>query len=561
MSCDLIIRNGTVIDGTGKPGFVADVGVEGGQISEIGRIVDKGRTEIDAGGLIVCPGFVDIHTHYDAQICWDPILGSSAEHGVTTVVLGNCGIGIAPSRPADREINALDLVSLEGLSIDVLNAGIPWKWESFSDYIDFASAQKPGINLSLLVPLATLRRYVMGKAATERAATVEETKKIATLLRDAMRAGANGFSTTTLLRQKGWQGQPLACALASTEELRAYARVLKEIGSGVIQANCAYNLGSISDDEYALLDMLMAESGRPVTWSGAVSRSDQPEALDAYLRKIEPLVARGGKPQGTSRPLTVEVNLKNPFIMNDIEAGKKVLGQTEEVQKSFYADPAFRRQVREEYAKGGKLFSTAWIDVQVLRVGSQKMEKYLRRTVREIAAERGADPMDTFFDLALEDDLKLRYLGAVANVDEERTSKQINDDRILLGMSDGGAHVDMLLESNYTTYMLGHWVREKKAMSLERAIHRMTAEPAKLFGITDRGLLAPGMAADITVFDKHSVGSAMKATHIKHDLPAGGGRLYVESHGIAYVIVNGGLLYDHGQALDARSGKVLHRVH
>ncbi|MFN0298893.1 MAG: N-acyl-D-amino-acid deacylase family protein [Burkholderiales bacterium] len=559
MRYDLIIRNGTVIDGSGKPGFRADVAVRGRKIAAIGAIGERGKKEIDATGLIVCPGFVDIHTHYDAQICWDPVLGSSAEHGITTVVLGNCGIGVAPSWPEDREINALDLVSLEGLSIDVLKAGIPWKWETFVDYMKFAASQRPGVNLSFLMPMATLRRYVMRKAAVERAATEDETQQIASLLKEAMEAGANGFSTTTISRQKGWQGAPLACTLASLDELRAYARVLKEMGRGVIQLNCAYNLGSLSDDEFVLLDMLTSESGRPVTWSGGVSRGDQPGALAIYLKKIEPLVARGSKPQGTSRPLTVEVNLNNPFVMTDLDAGKKVLGQPKDVQKKHYADPAFRKQVKEEYAKGGKLFSSAWIDAQVLRVGSPGMEKYLRRTVREIAAEQGKEPIDVFFDLALEDDLNLRYLGAIANVEPECVGQQINDDRILLGMSDGGAHVDMLLESNYTTYILGHWVREKKIMSLERAIYRMTSEPAKLFGITDRGLLATGLAADITVFDQDTVGSAMKATHVNRDLPGGGARLYVESSGISHVIVNGEPLFDHGKVQDGRAGEILHR--
>ena len=559
MSYDLIVRNGTVIDGSGQPRFHADIGVMDGKIASIGVIAEKGKREIDATGLIVCPGFVDIHTHYDAQICWDPVLGSSSEHGVTTVVLGNCGIGVAPSWPADREINALDLVSLEGLSIDVLKAGIPWQWETFIEYMQFAAAQRPGVNLSFLMPMAALRRYVMRKAAIERAATAEETKQIAKLLKEAMEAGANGFSTTTISRQKGWQGAPLACTLASHDELRTYARVLKEVGRGVIQLNCAYNLGSLSDDEFALLDMLTTESGRPVTWSGGVSRGDQPGGLEAYLKKIEPLVARGSKPQGTSRPLTVEVNLNNPFVMTDLDAGKKVLGQPKDVQKQHYADPEFRKQVREEYAKGGKLFSGAWIDAQVLRVGSPTMEKYLRRSVREIAAEQGKEPIDVFFDLALEDDLNLRYLGAIANVEPERVGKQINDDRILLGMSDGGAHVDMLLESNYTTYILGYWVRDKKAMTLERAIYRMTAEPAKLFGITDRGQLKQGLAADITVFDEQTVGSAMKATHVNRDLPGGGARLYVESRGISHVIVNGEPLLDHGQVQDGRAGEILHR--
>ena len=296
-----------------------------------------------------------------------------------------------------------------------------------------------------------------------------------------------------------------------------------------------------------------------MTWSGAVSPADEPERLDTYLDQIGPLIARGGRPQGTSRPLTIEVDLKNPFVMTDIEPGKMILGRPKEHQIACYTDPAFRAQVRAAFAEGGKLFSTAWIECQVLRVGSEKMEQYLRRTVRDIAAERGTDALDTFFDLALEDDLELKYLGAVANVDATRVRAQINDDRILLGMSDGGAHVDMLLESNYPTYLLGHWVREEKAMSLERAVYRLSAEPARQFGITDRGQLVPRMAADITIFDAETVGSAMKATEVRCDLPAGGERLYIPAVGIDYVIVNGGILYDHGHCTETRAGRVLHR--
>jgi N-acyl-D-amino-acid deacylase len=560
MTYDLIVRNGFVVDGTGKPGFAADIAVRDGVIAEIGRVSGDAAKVIDAGGHVVAPGFVDIHTHYDAQICWDPVLEPSAEHGVTTVVMGNCGIGIAPCKPEHREINALDLVSLEGMSIDVLKEGVTWQWESFESYMGYAESRKPGINISFLVPLAALRRYVMGDAAVKRAANTEETETIANLLEKAMLAGANGFSTTTISRQKGWQGAPLACTLTSRDELRRYCQVLKRVGRGVIQTNCADRLGNLSDDEFSLLHMFMTESGRPVSWSGAVSNaSDGAEAFGAYLKKIEPLVAMGGKPQGTSRPLTVEVGLRNPFFMTDMAAGQKVLGQSYDEQMKQYGHPAYRQAVLDEWQKGRKFFSSAWTECQVLRVKNPALEKYLRKTVREIAAERGEDPIDTFFNLPMEDGLELKYLGAIANAEADRVEKQIQDDRILLGMSDGGAHVDMLLESGYTTYLLGHWVREKRAMTLERAIHRITAEPADLFGISDRGRLAVGKPADITIFNRDNVGSAMKATEVRHDLPAGGERLYVAPQGVDYVIVNGTVLYDHGACTGNRAGQILRR--
>ena len=317
MKYDLIIKNGFIVNGLNTPGYMGDIGIKDGIISKIGTLSDQASKIIEANGQVVAPGFVDIHTHYDAQICWDPALTSSSEHGVTTVVLGNCGIGVAPSLPEHREINALDLVSLEGMSIDVLKEGVTWEWDSFESFMDYAENQRPGINLSFLVPLATLRRYVMGDEASRRPANTTETKQISDLLEKAIASGANGFSTSALERQKGWQGQPLACTLASLDELRSYSRILKKFKRGVIQTNCANKLGVLSDEEFAFLDMLMEESGQPVSWSGGVSNADGKKALKEYLKKIEPLVAKGGKPQGTSRPLTVEVGLLNPFFMTD----------------------------------------------------------------------------------------------------------------------------------------------------------------------------------------------------------------------------------------------------
>ncbi|MGE4221489.1 MAG: amidohydrolase family protein [Alphaproteobacteria bacterium] len=553
---DLVLRGGTIVDGTGAPGYRGDLALADGRVAAVGKVDGEGRRTIDAGGLVVSPGFVDIHSHYDAQAVWDPLLSSSAEHGVTTVVTGNCGIGVAPCRPADRDITMQDLVSLEGIEFDTLQAGLDWAWESFPDFIRRLDRRGTGVNIAPLVPLATLRRYVMGEAAIERGATAEEAAAAAGLLRQAMEAGAHGFSTTTVMRQKGYRGNPLACQLASREELAAYARVLRDLGRGVIQGNVTDQLSSLSDDEYDLLDMLQTESGgRPVSWSGAMHRADRPNAVYEMLEKAAPLLARGGRPQTTCRSLTAEMDLKNPFVFTDCESAKCIRDIDKAEQIRIYSDPSFRAAVKAELDSGRKTFSASWRDFIVQHVHTPSLERYLRRTVREIAAERGKDEFDTLIDLALEDDLELRYVGGLRNTDKAALKTHIDDPRVLLGMADGGAHFDMLFECSYATYLLGFWVREQKAMPLERAIHRMTAEPAQFFDLPDRGRLAPGLRGDVTVFDPATVGAPEKADEVRHDLPGGGMRLYAKARGIAHVIVNGEVVMDNGRHTGALPGR------
>jgi N-acyl-D-aspartate/D-glutamate deacylase len=274
MAYDLIIKNGTVVDGTGASRKRADVGIADGRIAEIGKITEHAKRTLDASDLIVAPGFIDPHTHFDAQIWWDPMVTSSCWHGVTSVVMGNCGVGIAPCRPEAREIATWDLVNVEGIPFDVLNKGIPWEWESFPQYMAAARKRKFGLNLAFLAPLTPFRHFVMGEESMERAARGDEIGEIKLLVKDAVAAGAFGWTTTTILQHVGYKGRPLACRLANHDEIKAYASALRELGKGSIEIALTKSPGILTDDEYQMLDLLVTESSRPVTWLALMDRDD-----------------------------------------------------------------------------------------------------------------------------------------------------------------------------------------------------------------------------------------------------------------------------------------------
>jgi N-acyl-D-amino-acid deacylase len=553
MTYDLIIRNGTVIDGTGAAGQHADVAIAGGNVAAIGKVTEAARRTIDASDLVVAPGFVDPHTHYDAQICWDPMVSCTSWHGVTTVVMGNCGVGIAPCREKVREIAAWDLVNVEAIPFDALSRGITWEWESFPQYLDAAARRGSGINLAFLAPLTPFRHFVMGEESMEREARPDEIQKIASLLGEAVQAGAVGFSTTTLAQHIGFQGRPLACRLASRDELKAYANELKRVGRGSIEVALTQRIGRVSEEESDLLKFLLEESGRPVTWLAIASRPDKPEATDDILRRLEPLISRGGVPQILCKPFSVQMDLRNPFSFADMAMWGPVFNQTLEKQKEFYRDPSFRGTFREEL-KRPHLFQGRWNRVEVLEVTNDALKQYERKTVAEAAEMRGRDPLDTFFDLALEDNLNIQY--TMQQYHEEGIRRLITDSRTMIGLSDGGAHVNMLCDAGYCTYLLGTWVRERQALTLEQAVKRITSEPADFFGLKDRGRLKAGLPADVAIFDERTVGSAKRAK-MQNDLPGGGRRLVMPAEGIEYTVVNGEVLYEHGKHAGNLPGKVL----
>lgn len=545
MAWDLLIRNGKVVDGTGAPAYHADVAIQDGRIAEIGRIDGAAKETIDASDQVVAPGFIDPHTHYDAQICWDGAVTPSPWHGVTSVLLGNCGVGIAPCRPETREVAMRDLVNVEAIPYDVLNEGITWDWETFPEYLDAAQKRNPTLNLAFLAPLTPFRHYVMGEASLERAATAEETHEIAKVLGGAMDAGAFGFSSTILNQHLGFQGRPLACRNASREELAAYGDVLKQRGKGAIEIALTRQIGVLEQDQLDVLDLLLEASGRPVTFIALFDRDDIPEATRETLRKAAPMIAKGARPQTSPLPLTREINMRNPFGFAGFPAWKQVFADTSpEAQRQVYADRGFRDRFRDDLKKPAGFGN--WERIVLHEVRNPDLKSLEGLSVAEIARRQGKDGVDALCDVTLADDLACEFTMQSYNSRIDRMTELLNNPAILLALGDGGAHVDMLCDCGYPTYLLGTWVRERGALSLEEGVRRLTSDPADLFGIRDRGRLKQGLAGDVAIFDPASVGSTNRGER-RYDLPGGAKRMVMPARGVSHTIVNGTIVCRDGQ--------------
>jgi len=555
MDYDILIRGGTLADGTGAATRRADIGIKSGRIAEVGNIPGATQRTLDASNLVVAPGFIDPHTHYDAQICWDGATTPSSWHGVTTVVMGNCGVGIAPCKPETREIAMRDLVNVEAIPFEVLNAGITWDWETFPQYLDAAARRKSSLNLAFLAPLTPFRHYVMGEASMERAANEEETKKIKALLGEAMDGGAFGFSSTLLNQHMGNGGKPLACRNASREEIKAYCNVLRERKKGAIEIAMTKQIGVMDDPELELLDFMLSESERPITFIAMFDRDDISEAVRTSLRKAAPMIKKGARPQTSPLPLTREINMRNPFSFAGFPSWQRVfVDKSKEAQAKVYRDPNFRNAFREDLKRPAAFGN--WARITVHEVKNPKLKQLEGRTVAEVAAQRGTDGVDAFLDITLEDDLDNEFTMQSFNSRVDRMAEILNNRDMLLGLGDGGAHLDMLCDSGYPTYVLGTWVRERKVLTLEEAVRRMTSDPADFFGIKDRGRIAPGMAADLVIFDPNTVGSAGRPERL-YDLPGGAKRMVTRSHGIHMTLVNGEVTWADGKLTGAQAGRVL----
>lgn len=553
---DLVIEDARIVDGTGRPAFPGSVAVRSSRIVAVGDVGHEAtRHRLDADGLVLAPGFIDPHTHYDAQVNWDPLITCSSWHGVTTVVMGNCGVGVAPCRPETRETLMWDLVNVEAIPFEVMQRGISWEWEHFGEYLATLQRRGLGINVAPLVALTPLRHYVLGEASFERAATEPEIARMATLLSDAMQAGAFGFSTTILQNHIGHRGRPLACRNASPAELRALCHVLHNLGRGAIEAAITSLPDRVTEEELATLTLLVEESRRPVTYLAVFARPGKPGAHEELLEPVKALLGRDrAVPQVSCRPLRVQFTLKNPFVFATLKSWAQAFNRTVAEQEALYASAEFRKAWHEEMDRR-RMFRGQWKRISVRDAAGEVNQRLIGKTVAEIAAERGTDPADTLLDLALADDLETLFDFPILNQDPEGVKPLVTDPRFLIGLSDGGAHVDQLCDAGYATYLLGKWVRERQALTLEQAVRRLTSEVAEFFGIPDRGVIAPGTVADLVLFDPETVDD--QAPEYVWDLPGGGKRLVARATGIHATIVSGELLYQDGRHTGALPGRVL----
>jgi N-acyl-D-aspartate/D-glutamate deacylase len=534
MEYDLKVRGGLLVDGTGAAPRLGDLGVRGGRIVALGDAPGAASTTIDAGGLAVAPGFVDLHTHYDAQILWDPRLTISPWHGVTTVVMGNCGFGVAPTRAEHRDLILRTLEKVEGMSLACLQAGLgdAWPFETFPQYLDVIERRGSAINVTALVGHTPLRLYVMGEAASERAATDDEIARMRRIVGEAIDAGALGFATSKSPTHVGYRGRPVPSRAAELREIQALAGALGEAGRGVIQATVG--AGFFIDE----LGALARETGRTVTWTALLAGLMGPGSHRAFLEWSERTLRSGARvvPQVACRPLNFEFDLAEPFPFESVPAFQPISAADHAGKRRLYADPDFRATVRAalESGRSGPL-GVCWERIVVTHVPGEAA--YTERPLVDVARDRGQQPLDCMFDLALASDLAARFRFAIMNFDEDEVAELLTHPDTVLGLSDAGAHASQLCDACFSTHLLGHWVRERGTLSLEQAVRMLTSRPAEVMGITDRGRLAPGLAADVVVFDPARVGAS--PLRRVHDLPAGAERLVADAYGIEAVIVNG----------------------
>ncbi len=547
---DIVIRDASICDGNGRASFHGSVGIRDGRITEVGDVEGSAKRVIDAGGLTLSPGFIDPHTHYDAQMSWDPLCSPSSEHGVTTVLMGNCGVGLAPVRQdlQSREVLAWHLVNIESISIELVLHGVNWIWEDFGQYMKAMLSKGLALNPIFLVPHMALRLYVMGEAALERAATPDESQRMCALLRDAMRAGAAGFSINRFAGHQGYQGRTNASMPANREELLALAKVMREFPGGILEANTSFTAKGFVQADIDLFAEISATAGRAVIIPGGLWFPGYPDNwADIQTAQVNGAAKKGGRviSQISTRPFLIYQDFRQPMVWAELPCfAERVINQPAELQLAAYRDPAFRQRFRDEQKTHGVLFQGQWDLVCVAGVEKPHNERLMGANIAELAKAQNRDPVDVILDLALDEDGLLAYTHGFINSSPAEIERLLDTPGTQIGQSDAGAHIAQFCNAGYAGMFLNEWVNKRGKYTIEQAVARVTSEHADLFGLRQKGRIAAGMDADLVLFDPKKIGASR--AHRVQDLPSGGYRFVERAEGIDSILVNGQVTFKDG---------------
>jgi N-acyl-D-amino-acid deacylase len=553
---DLVIRGGTIVDGTRMPRYQGDVGIRNGRIVALGCVEGTAQRVIDASNRIVAPGVVDLHTHYDAQLNWDPYATNSAWNGVTTVMIGMCGFGFAPCRPEGRERAMLLMSRVEAIPLASMQQGMRWDWVSFADYLASLERAGLGVNVGSLIPHSPLRIWVMGlQAAKERAATPDELAQMAEMLRIGMRAGGFGFSTDRNIADTDYDGSPLPSHQASDTELLTLCGILREFGIGSIE----YTLQAQRRPDFEFTAALSRAAGRPIVWNALAQFQNQPDHWRKVLGWMDEL-NRTAQLYGMTIcfPTHLYFTLEEMNQFDDMPAWRAALSKPIAERIAVLRDPAVRIALSEDFRTvRTRVFSGDWRDISVTHTRPEH-HTAIGQTIEALARAAGREPIDVFLDLALSEDLQTGFkIHDFANRDQEALATMLTHPNAVIGLSDGGAHTKLFSLGKYPIEFLGHWVRDRELMSLEEAHWRLSFVPAWIIGLHDRGVLREGMAADIIVYDLDQLRVEPAEPQMVHDLPGGEGRLVQRAVGIDYTIVNGQVTFEGQICTGVRSGTLL----
>jgi N-acyl-D-amino-acid deacylase len=557
---DLLLKGGRIYDGSGMPSYYADIGINGGKIVEVGRLHGGAKRTLNVDGLAVAPGFIDPHTHLDAQLFWDPLGTSSCFHGVTSVVVGNCGLSLAPTKPEDRDAIIKSFVRVEAISRRVLEEGIQWKWESTGEYLD-ALGMRLGINAAALVGHIAVRHGVMGEEAVERPATAEEIAKMKELVRQGMKAGAVGFSTNQNPRHIREDKKPVASRLAADEELESLLDVLAERNSGVVQLSGG---GADARGRIAYAAQMARRTGRPVLWQSINHSWSRPNFWQEMLVNTQRIFKEEGLPiyaMTQAKPFQNRYTLLDAQCFDEFPTWKSAMFSPLPVRKQMFADTETRKKLRAEAIEdqSPSVFPRRWDVIFVDHVKLAKNKIFEHKSVQEVAQAEEKDGLDWFLDISLEEDLETRFVHTNTQGDPNAVCEILKHPAVMIGQSDAGAHMGYDARFGYSTAFLGRWVRDHSIMSLEEAVNKLTFRVASVFGLSDRGLLRAGFAADIVVFDPATV-NTLEPEYVQ-DLPANETRMIQKAAGVPHTVVNGELVIEDGAPTGAFPGKVLRPNH